>query len=50
MVAVNPPECVREATEQYLHDQDLISRWVEDTECKVGRAYYDSGEWAVRNL
>lgn len=39
---LNPPECVRQATEQYLHDEDVCTRWMEETECRIGRGSYDS--------
>jgi putative DNA primase/helicase len=35
------PEVVRNATEQYVTEQDIVSRWIED-ECETGKNLADT--------
>ena len=39
---LNPPKFVRDATEVYFHDEDALTRWVEDC-CVIG----DSNSWCA---
>jgi putative DNA primase/helicase len=37
-IGLKPPRAVREATENYLHDEDTLSQWIEEC-CVVGPSY-----------
>jgi len=55
-VGLAPPDAVREATDEYLAEEDSIARWIEE-EARLGKAcwcasdrlYASWAEWADRN-
>ena len=42
-IGLAPPDAVREATDEYLSDEDTFARWVEER-CRTGKHLWDVGD------